>query len=65
VHQLDADLFILRVGESGFRSCIALDSHLESRNSELRGGLGDERDATLAGSRLPRDCDCMAIETLR
>jgi hypothetical protein len=38
-----------------------LDPHVEPCLAELRDGLGDERDATLAGSRLLRNRDSHAV----
>ena len=51
---------VVLVGEAGGRSGATLDANLEAGFAKLRDGLGDERDAPLAGSRLLRNRDSHA-----
>ena len=63
VDELGARLGVGVVAESGGRAGAAFDPHLEPV-AELRHGLGDERDAALAGSRLLRNSDAHAAGEL-
>ncbi len=61
VGELAAGRRIVVVCESGSCSRTPLHADLEARSAELRDGLGDERDALLALSRLPRDRHSHAV----
>ncbi len=65
VDELGAGLRVVLVREPGRGARSALDADRKAVGPELGNGFGDERDATLAGSRLPRNRDSHAGETLR